>query len=215
MREYFLRIWVAALLLAFSSGLLSGCGGDGEGTLENKNPGNNDVNVAVAFGDSITEGSDCSCTPYPARLAGLIGKNVYNSGRQGSLAVSNVGRTQDIIDKRHPGFMFILYGINDVIKGRNLASIRSALAQMVAICTQNNVVPVLATYPQLINTHAVFAGGGLALNNEIRALADAAGIKCVDLEKEFGANPALYGEDGLHPNDAGTQVMALAFADLF
>lgn len=215
MRGHFLRIWVAALPLAFASGWLAGCGGDGNDHLENTNPGNNDVNVVVAFGDSLTEGSDCACTPYPARLAGMIGKTVYNQGSQGSGAINNVGRTQSVIDKRHPGFMLILYGINDVIQGRSIASIRSALAQMVSICKQNNVVPVLATYPQLIDSHALFAGGGLALNIEIRALADAEGVKCVDLEKEFNADPALYEDDGLHPNDAGTQIMALAFADIF
>ena len=215
MRGHFLRIWVAALPLAIASGLLAGCGGDGEGALENANPGNNDVNVAVALGDSLTQGSDCACTPYPARLGGMIGKRVYNAGSQGSGAINNVGRAQSVIDRRHPGFMFILYGINDVIQGRDIAAIRSALAQMVAICKQNNVVPVLATYPQLVDSHALFAGGGLALNNEIRALADAEGIKCVDLEKEFNADPSLYEEDGLHPNDAGTQIVALAFADLF
>ena len=51
-------------------------------------------------------------------------------------------------------------------------------------------------------------------------------MRCVDLEREFAgpADPAtgiagtersLMNDDGLHPNDAGTQVMALAFADLF
>jgi len=36
--------------------LLASCGGGGpdEDRLENRNPGNNDLNVVVAFGDSIT-----------------------------------------------------------------------------------------------------------------------------------------------------------------
>jgi len=215
MRTRFIRFWVAALPLVLVSGLMAGCGGDDDEKLENTNPGNNDINVVVAFGDSLTRGSDCACTPYPTRLAGLIGKTVYNSGVEGSGAINNVGRTQRVIDQRKPGFMLILYGINDVIQGRDIVRIRAALAEMVAICKQNNVVPVLATYPQMIDSHALFAGGGLALNGEIRSLAGAEGIKCVDLEREFGANPALYEADGLHPNDAGTQVMALAFADLF
>ena len=36
--------------------------------------------VVTAFGDSITMGNMCSCTPYPARLAGLIGKTAVNAG---------------------------------------------------------------------------------------------------------------------------------------
>ncbi len=203
-----------AAILALG-GLLAGCGSEGEDKLENPNPGRNDVNVVVAFGDSITHGGDCPCTPYPARLAELIGKTVVNSGKQGSQAVRNVNRTQSVIDQYHPGFMLILYGINDIIQSKQAVSIRKALADMVAICKQNNVVPVLATYPEPIDSHALFAGGTLVLNQEIRALAEMEGLRCVDLEREFDANPDLYMEDGLHPNDAGTQIMALAFADLF
>ncbi len=207
-------------------GLLAGCG-SGDSALENNNPGANDLNVVVAFGDSITQGSECSCTPYPARLSGLIGKVVYNTGVGGSTASDNVGRTQEAIDKYHPAFMFILYGVNDVIHGANAGGTVGALSRMVFICKQNNVVPVLLTYPRPILGHQLFAGNVIALNKSIRQLASAEGIKCVDLEQEFSSgsdplfpewpmtDPNLMGPDGLHPNDAGTQIMALACADLF
>ena len=196
------RLLVLGMALA-----LAGCGGGDGGGLSNKNPGNNDLNVVVAFGDSITQGSECPCAPYPSRFSGLIGKTVYNTGVGGSTASSNVGRTQDAINRYHPAFMLILYGVNDIIMSESAASAVSAVNQMVAICKQNNVVPVLATYPVPTGPHHLFAGGTLALNEGIRNIARAEGLKCVDLEREFS--------DGLHPNDAGTQVMALAFADLF
>ena len=122
---------------------LAGCGGGDGGGLSNKNPGNNDLNVVVAFGDSITQGSECPCAPYPSRLSGLIGKTVYNTGVGGSTASGNVGRTQDAINRYHPAFMLILYGVNDIIMSESAASAVSAVNQMVAICKQNNVVPVL------------------------------------------------------------------------
>ena len=222
------RGWITSTGLSafFVALLLTGCGSDGS-SLENKNPGNNDLNVVVAFGDSITQGGECACAPYPARLAGLIGKVVYNTGVGGSTATSNAGRTQSAIDKYHPAYMFILYGINDVIHSANPASVLPALGQMVQICKQNNVVPVLMTYPRPMLGHNLFAGPTISLNRGIRSLAGAEGVRCVDLEREFadGKDPlnpewrtsdlALLGPDGLHPTDAGTQVIALACADQF
>ena len=221
------RFSVPNLAAVFLIGLLAGCGDDGDSSLTNSNPGINDLNVVVAFGDSITQGSECACVPYPARLSGLIGKIVYNTGVGGSNASANVGRTQQAINKYHPAFMIILYGVNDVIHGDATGGIAAALAQMVFICKQNNVVPVLMTYPRPILGHNLFAGGTISLNRSIRALASSEGIKCVDLEREFSAGPdpiypewpmtdaTLMGPDGLHPNDAGTQVIALSCADLF
>ena len=221
------RFSVPNLAAVFLIGLLAGCGDDGDSSLTNSNPGINDLNVVVAFGDSITQGSECACVPYPARLSGLIGKVVYNTGVGGSNASANVGRTQQAIDKYHPAFMIILYGVNDVIHGDATGGIAAALAQMVFICKQNNVVPVLMTYPRPILGHNLFAGGTISLNRSIRALASSEGIRCVDLEREFSAGPdpiypewpmtdaTLMGPDGLHPNDAGTQVIALSCADLF
>ena len=227
MRIRCLRLSVLSMAVAMVCGLLPGCGGEDDSGLTNDNPGSNDLNVVVAFGDSITQGSECRCVPYPARLSGLIGKVVYNTGVGGSRAVDNVNRTQQAIDKYHPAYMLILYGVNDIIHSHGVSGITNALGRMVLICKQNNVVPVLATYPIPIAGHHAFSGGTLSLNRSIRELATAEGIPCVDLEAEFAlshdsvdpnlviTDPALYEPDGLHPNDAGTQIMALAFADLF
>ncbi len=207
------RGFLGAVLL---SSLLAGCGGGGGGGgLDNNDPGLNDLNVVVAFGDSLTQGSECSCTSYPDRLASLIAKTVVNTGVSGTLAAENVGRVQSAIDRFHPAFMLILYGVNDLIHGADVTTVGSALDQMVEICKQNNVVPVLATYPEPILDHVGFALRTLTFNQHIREIASARDIRCVDLEAEFGADPLLYEADGLHPNDAGTQIMALAFADLF
>lgn len=196
--------------------LLAGCGGDGgSGGLSNPDPGNNDVNVVVCFGDSITKGSECACAPYPARLAALIGKTVANCGISGSRATLSVGRTQSAIDKYHPGFMVILYGINDLIMGEGIDSVIGALDAMIETCKKNNVVPVIMTYPKPITGHVIFSGRTLRLNAQIRSMADTKGIRCVDLETEFADNADWYERDGLHPNNAGTDAIALAVADLF
>ena len=208
------RVSVARLAAAAGFWLLAGCESGDDG-LENQHPGANDLNVVVAFGDSITQGGECACAPYPARLAGMIGKVVYNAGIGGSQAIENVGRTQSVIDRYHPAYLFILYGVNDLIASAEAASVLDALGQMLDICEANQVVPVLATYPQPIGNHLGFAERTLLLNEGIRQLAQARGIFCVDLEREFAADPALYEGDGLHPNEAGTVILTLAFADLF
>lgn len=213
--------WLGVLLLA---GFLAGC--DDDDGLTNGNPGLNDVNVVAAFGDSITQGNMCSCPPYPARLGPLIGKAVVNAGVHGTMAREGVGRTQSVIDRFHPAFMLILYGVNDGIHGKGTDSTLAALRDMVGICRQNQVVPVLATYPLPFGSHGAFTGRTDVLNDGIRALAKELHVRCVDFEREFAGpvDPAtgiaatersLMNDDGLHPNDAGTQVMALAFADLF
>ncbi len=213
--------------MAVGIGLMVGCGGGGGGGgLQNKDPGDNDLDVVVAFGDSLTQGSACACPSYPERLAGLIDKTVFNTGVHGTIAQQNVERTQEAIDRFHPAFMLILYGVGDVIHGFSAASTVDALGEMVSICRENNVVPVLATYPIPFDSHGAFAAGTSGLNRGIRALAAELEVPCVDLEVEFGgtADPAagisvtdrtLMEEDGLHPNDAGTQIVALSFADLF
>lgn len=224
MKNQPIRLFVSALSVASVLAFLAGCGG-GDSPLENNDPGLNDVNAIDALGDSLTRGEECPCAPYPGRASALIGKIVYNSGTPGSRIASGVSRTQGVINQYHPGFMFILYGINDIIHGASSANVVGGLSQIVNTCRQNHVVPVLATYPIPIRGHTLFAGGTKALNEGIRALAGAESVPLVDLENEFAggnstaqfrsADPALMGPDGLHPNDAGTQIMAMAFADQF
>ena len=208
---------VCLVVLAAMIAGLAGCGGDGndDNGLKNDDPGDNNPDVIVAFGDSLTHGNACACPSYPVRLATLTGKTVYNTGVGGTLATENIERAQGAIDRFHPAFMLILYGYNDIVHSFGVSSTIEALDQMVAICKENHVVPVLATYPEPIGDHAAYAPTVLVLNSKIRALANTHGISCVDLQPEFANSTTLLEDDGLHPNDAGTQVMAISFAELF
>ena len=215
----FNRFLAFLLCLPVAIGLFAaGCGGGGGGGgISNDDPGDNDPNVVIAFGDSLTAGE--VPPPYPSILAGLIGKTVTNDGSYGSTAAAGSGRVSGVISARKGAFMLILYGINDIMFGRSTSEIAGSLGKIVDTCRDKHVVPVLATYPIPIHGHELFAGATYRLNSAIRDLASSRGIKCVDLEKEFldGSDPdaSLYLEDGLHPNAQGNQVMALAFADLF
>ncbi|MGD9612154.1 MAG: SGNH/GDSL hydrolase family protein, partial [Kiritimatiellia bacterium] len=176
--------WAALLAGAW----LVGCGGGGGG-LSNENPGANDVRVVAAFGDSLTMGNVCACAPYPARLAGLIGKTVVNAGINGTMAREGVNRIQGVLAGNRPGFLLILYGVNDGIHGQSLDGTVAALRKMVATCRDGQVVPVLATYPIPFGGHGAFADRTIALNAGIRALAKELRVPCVDLEKEFAGSP--------------------------
>ena len=197
--------------------LLSACGGDSSG-LYNRDPGDNDPNTVCCFGDSIT--ANVSGGPsYPERLAALVGMNVCNEGISGSTASYGASRVSTVIQRRKPAYMLVLYGVNDILFRRSVSDTAAALASIVSTCQDRHVLPVLATYPVPIASHAIFAAPVRRLNEAIRELAAERGLECVDLEKEFSHNgepdPSLYLSDGLHPTPDGNQIIAAAFADLF
>ncbi len=208
------HIWIRCFLSVVIVLAWAGCGGEGDSRLQNHDPGGNNPDVVVAFGDSITQGHYCD-TPYPMRLGILTGKTVVNAGKSGTLALNSIGRARTQIDQNQPGAMLILYGIIDVVGGYDAAAVVDALRGMVRLCKDNQVVPVLATYPEPVGPSAGLAGAIHPFNVGIRNLAKEQGISCVDLEAEFEANPKLFESDGLHPNDLGMHAMAMAFGDLF
>ena len=65
----------------------------------------------------------------------------------------------------------------------------------------------------MYDDHEIFNGSVTALNPQIIALAKAEKVSIVNLSKELGTRRELIQEDGLHPTDAGAQIIAAAFAD--
>ena len=112
--------------------------------------------------------------------------------------------------------MLILYGINDVHQGYGVERIADSISKMVSICQASNVMPILMTYPpQCGGRFEIFAGKTRRLNAQLRTMAAAKGIKCVDLEESIGGQSRYYESDGLHPNNAGTQAIAREVAKAF
>jgi len=203
--------WWPVLLLWAAAGCGGGDGGGQAPVLSDF--GANNPNVVLAFGDSITAGVDGGGAPYPARLAALSGKTVINSGVGGQESGAGLARLGGALASVKPGYLCILYGANDLIMGLDRETTIANLTAMVQMAQANKTVPLLATLTPMIGEHAIWNGEVNKLNDDIRSLASSLDVTLVDLNAEFGDPAALLLDDGLHPNDQGNQVIALAFND--
>lgn len=192
---------------------LSACDSGGGGHSK-PDVGDNDINVVLCVGDSITDGG---CVPagasYPSRLGGLSGKNVINAAACGEKSGGGEARLTGLLNRHNPGYVCILYGANDAIFGLSTETVLGHLRRMVQACKNNKSIPIIATLTPMRDGHAFANGSASEYSVAIRAMAKEEGARLVDLEREFGDNTEFTQPDGLHPSDSGTQVMALAFND--
>lgn len=209
-RWRFLRFgWVAVLAL----GLLAGCDGGGGGG-GSADVGDNDANTVLCLGDSITQGRCAPAgAPYPSRLADLSGKNVVNAGVCGERIESTAARAPGLLAKNKPGYLCVLIGANDASFGTDAFGFGEDLRGIIQAAKAQKTVVLVGTITPTVGPHAYSNGGVDDLNAVIRQVVKEEGAKLVDINKEFGGDPALLQDDGLHPNDAGTQLIALAFND--
>ncbi len=155
-------------IAAVFAGQLSGTPGAG-----------NDANTIVCLGDSITAAG------YPSFLATQTGKQVVNSGVPGEESPSGAARVSSLLFTYHPGYLCILYGINDLISHRAPADIVQYLSQIVASARAAGVVPVLATLTPVSGMYGKYQSDVDDLNAQIRALASGQGIALADLAAIF------------------------------
>lgn len=193
----------------------SGCdnGGDGGGGGDLGDIGDNNPNLYIALGDSTTDGNNGGGDPYPPRLAALAGKTVNNYGRPNESTGNAAGRAGGILASTKPAACCFMLGAIDLIRGYGRDNAIENLRSIIRQCKANKTVPIMATLTPMNRSHSLWAGEVKKLNNAIRDLASAEGVRLVDLESRFGSGEGLLLEDGLHPNEAGNQLMAEAFAD--
>jgi lysophospholipase L1-like esterase len=201
----------AAIVLAMAGCETGGGGGGGGGGLGDI--GDNNPNVYVAIGDSITYGENGGGDPYPPRLAAMTGKTVVNRAENGETTRSALGRLAGILVGDRPAAVLIDLGAVDLIESTGMDSAVENLRSIIRQCKANKSVPVISTLTPMSGSHELWEGGAIELSSRIRSLASSEGARLVDLEKEFGRGEGLILPDGLHPNDAGNQLMAEAFRD--
>lgn len=201
------RICVVRLTLALLATLVgtTACEDDGGSA----NVGDNDPNLVVCFGDSITVGVPAGGANYPARLAQMTGKAVANAGVNGLRTPGCAGRMNALLAKK-PGYVCILLGANDAIHGGSPVAVKEDLRAVVAACKANQSYPILGTLTPMSDSRGMFDGNARAISSEIRALAREEHCALADLEHAFQGHPE-YLIDGLHMSESGNQRMASVF----
>lgn len=205
-----LAAWLALPCLTT---LLGGCEGGGGGGGAAHDFGDNDPNVIACLGDSITEGYlVATADSYPSQLAAITGKTVYNRGVGGTRSSYGVSIVGTVLDRYNPGYLLILYGVNDLIHGASQPATITNLRTMIQAAKANSTVPIVATLTPTYGSHAWVADDVIALNGQIRTMAAEEGVDVADLEAAFGSDESLILADGLHPNASGARVIAQTFA---
>jgi lysophospholipase L1-like esterase len=182
--------------------------------------GDNNPALYVAMGDSITWGVDA--TPYPVHLASLLAQTVINDGVSGEHAYEAAARVDALLAHYKPGFLLILYGANDLLHAGHADAIAEDLRFIVQAAKNAKTIPILATLTPMARSHGVFDSGTKSINAFIRQMALEEDVLLVDLETVFGdfdndEDPYVLDADdlllwdGLHPNEAGSWEIALAF----
>jgi lysophospholipase L1-like esterase len=209
-----LRGWMLLVLVVLTGAGCFDSGSDSGDGSSKVDFGDNDPGRVVALGDSITDGV---CVPdgppYPSRLAELSGKQVINEGLCGERSGEAASRIGSVLKRYKPGYIVIFYGANDAIFALSPESVANNLRNMCNAAIANKTVPILATCLPMYDRYTFANASVLSYNPFIRDLGKELGVKVVDLEKEFGSERSFLQADGLHPSDAGNQVIALAVND--
>lgn len=170
----------------------------------------------VALGDSITGdyNGDEAGAPYPPRLSQLLGKNVINEGEGGERSGAGEERCGSVIETHAAQCLLVLYGANDVLDGRSTESLQANLRAIIGAAKGRACDVFIATLTPMVGRRIGWNGAVTRASEAIRALAVEQNVPIVDLNAAFSADPeGLMTSDGLHPNDAGNQLIAFEFEE--
>jgi len=174
---------------------------------------------AAGMGDSITKGSPYvsgngngqRVGGYEPKLEALLagaGKfaPVYNWGVSGETTSQGINRIASVIAAQPVSHVLILEGVNDEKNGVSFRTTIFNLFNMVNIGWSMGVTPAIGTmtpdtkngYRPIIDYYNIF----------IRLIANYTGARLADHNATLGPAWGVLNYDGLHPNDAGYEVMA-------
>jgi acyl-CoA thioesterase I len=201
---------LVSIMTGLAMVFVSGCEDGDSGSAGGEIGPDNDANVVVAVGDSITRGYGAG-TSWPGELGAMSGKSVRNAGVDGARTSYGVSVTRGLLAKYKPGYLLILFGANDIIHSGDPAGVKEQLRNIIQQAKTNQTRVIIATLTPMSGSHAVFDGGASVLSEHIRALASEESAGLVDLQSVFSGHPEYMQKDGLHPNDLGQAAIARAF----
>ena len=162
----------------------------------------NDVNVILAFGDSITYGYGVNKEEnYPSLLSNLLKMEVINEGVNGDTSQDGLKRLPSLLNTHSVDVMLLFFGGNDVLQKKSKESIKSNLKKIIRAAKEKNIRIILISVPNL----SMFGLKSLSLYQELAKEEDVElieGILSYVLSKE-----SLKG-DYIHPNAKGHQYIA-------
>jgi lysophospholipase L1-like esterase len=185
---------------------------------------NNQTNVYMAFGDSITRGDGGTAGGYPADLQNRLsahfgGAIVTNHGRDSTNSFEGVEGIKRHLNS-NPAYTLLIYGTNDwnapeCQDNPNCPTVGN-LRAMVRQIKAYRSLPFLGTIPPsnpALNPES--RNKWVAdVNNLVRPMAREQGAFLVDVEKAFlnqGGDLSRFFSDHVHPNDAGYQLISQTF----
>ena len=181
----------------------------------------------LCFGDSLTFGITSrgaferfTLEPvegYVPKLRRLLRREfdstaqIINSGRGGETTDRGLQRLKIEIRSQSFDLVLLLEGVVDVNNPNpKFGQARTNLKEMMRVVKGEGIPVIIGTVPPL--NEDGFRIRGIEnipkLNDIIREEANTERVPIADHEQAFGRNDALQGPDGLHPNDAGYEVMA-------
>lgn len=200
------------IVILFSALLmLAACGGGSSGSGTAQAPASSTMRAlsVVAIGDSISTGSGIA-TPWPVLLADILGAPVNNNSISGERTEFGARIVAERLDAVQPTHLLVLLGTNDAIDSTSTAAAIANLQSMIDAARQRNVIAIVGTLPPVTGS-AVIDARAQRINAGIRGLS---GATIAEVRAAMGDGRGLIA-DGVHPNQAGQQVIADTFANAF
>ena len=105
--------------------------------------------VILAFGDSLTYGTGAGREhSYPAVLAQLSGREVYNAGIPGEISAEGLRRLPQVLEEIQPALVVLCHGGNDILRKQSQEQAGANLASMVELIRASGAQVVMLGVPK-------------------------------------------------------------------
>lgn len=172
----------------------------------------NAATTILVFGDSLSAGYGL---PQSAGWVDLLQKRlarekydykVVNASLSGETTVGGKNRLDAALAQHKPSIIVLELGINDGLRGASLATIRTNLATMIAVCRKHGARVLLVGMRLPPNYGSDYAGKFQRIYAEV---AKSQHVPLVPFLLEgFAGDSSAFQSDNMHPN-AGTQSIML------